>query len=135
MSPGSRRSSVRGRLTVALLLAAHGVASARAVASPPEPDLQVLALEKLRKDPQHAVSVAFEEGIPRHVAAKIVLSPQSFADPVSRALAFLDTYRDLYRLESPRADLYLRRMVSDEWGHHVFFGQHRDGIPLFGAEL
>jgi Zn-dependent metalloprotease len=127
-------SAASRRLALALVLAA-GVAAGHAQEPPPGQDPQVLALEKLRRDSQRAVSVSFAAGIPRHVAAKVAVPSQSFPEPVSRALAFLDAYRDLYRLESPRAELYLRRLVSDGGGHHVFFGQHREGIPVFGAEL
>ena len=56
-------------------------------------------------------------------------------DPVIRALDFLEKYRDLYLLWDPRSQLFLDHIVRNELGQHVFFGQRRDEVPVFAAEI
>ncbi|KAA3662926.1 MAG: hypothetical protein DWQ04_12075 [Chloroflexi bacterium] len=61
-------------------------------------------------------------------------------DPVAQALLFLDSYSDLYQLENPSQQLFLDRLKGGENGviapmFHVFFGQHKDNVPVFGSAL
>jgi hypothetical protein len=69
------------------------------------------------------------------VGVEVPLPTSPPGDPVAQALDFLERYRDLYRLQSPRTRLYLTRVFTDATGAHVFFGQHQDGVPVYPAEI
>jgi Zn-dependent metalloprotease len=101
----------------------------------PPLDLQAIAQAALEQASLEPLEQAFERGIPIAVHGRIPVDPQ-LSDPVGRAFDFLATYGGLYRLPSPPAELFLRRIYgSADARHHLFFGQHSDGIPVFGAEL
>lgn len=52
------------------------------------------------------------------------------------ALAFLDAYKELFRLKSPHAELVVKSSATDELGlTHVRFEQAFQGIPIWGAEI
>jgi thermolysin len=70
--------------------------------------------------------------MPVSVSASVEVSG---ADAVERALAYLETYRELYRLNDPRSELHLVRFRQEGGRDHVFFGQHYGGTAVFGAEL
>ena len=99
-------------------------------------DPQVEALRQLEANSQRPPYIHFDGGIPRFVAVQVPVPDTLPNDPVVRTVDFLERYKDLYRLADPRFQLYLNRIVSDDRdGQHLFFGQHRDGIPVFAAEL
>ena len=99
-------------------------------------DPQVEALRQLEANSQRPPYIHFDGGIPRFVAVQVPVLDTLPNDPVVRTVDFLERYKDLYRLADPRFQLYLNRIVSDDRdGQHLFFGQHRDGIPVFAAEL
>ncbi|MDH4136460.1 MAG: M4 family metallopeptidase, partial [Anaerolineae bacterium] len=99
-------------------------------------DPQVEALRQLETNSQRPPYIHFDGGIPRFVAVQVPLPDTLPNDPVVRAVDFLERYKGLYRLADPRFQLYLNRIGSDDRdGQHLFFGQHRDGIPVFAAEL
>ena len=103
---------------------------------PPPPDPQVEALRRLEQDSQQPPYVRFENGLPVFVGAVVPVPDNLSDDPRVQALDFLERYRDLYRLSSPSADLYLRRITRDvNGGRHLFFGQQQNGVPVFAAEL
>jgi Zn-dependent metalloprotease len=63
---------------------------------------------------------------------------------VVHALDFLETYRDLYRLQDPASELFLDRIRRDAEGHaggvagdlrHMVFSQRHRDIPVFGGQL
>ena len=108
--------------------------------------LQMQALQRLRTDSSAAPRIRMERGVPRYVQVRVPVSSAFPNDPVAQALDFLDRYRDLYRLAAPFTNLYLKRIASDplvsigggnpDPGQRlVFFGQQRDGIPVWGASL
>jgi Zn-dependent metalloprotease len=99
-------------------------------------DPQVEALRQLETNSQRPPYIHFDGGIPRFVAVQVAVPDTLPNDPVVRAVDFLERYKGLYRLADPRFHLYLNRITSDDReGQHLFFGQHRDGIPVFAAEL
>jgi len=98
-------------------------------------DPQVDALRLLEEESQMPPDIRFEEGLPRFVDVRVPLPSTLPADPVVRALYFVERYRDLYHLDAPYSHLYLKRIVTDETGRHLFFGQHEDGTAVFAAEL
>jgi Zn-dependent metalloprotease len=98
-------------------------------------DPQAIALDKLRAQSEQPPKIHFEADIPRFVSLQVPMPKDAPDDPVARALDFLERYRDFYRIQNPRAQLYLERSVANETGQHIFFGQRRDDIPVFGAQL
>jgi len=99
------------------------------------PDPQVAALLRLRNDSLRVPELRVERGIPQFIGVEVPVPAGLADDPVVQALDFLDRYRDLYRLTSPRAQLYLKRIFKNRTGEHVFFGQHIEGIPVHAGEL
>ena len=98
-------------------------------------DIQAVALNQLGEDSRQPLKIHFEDGIPTFVSVDVPMPSDSPDDPVVRALNFLEKYRDLYLLQDPRSQFFLERIVTNELGQHLFFGQRRDEIPVFGAEL
>jgi Zn-dependent metalloprotease len=110
------------------------VAGAAAVSGAQEADPQGAALARLREESRRPVKIQFESGVPTFASFEV--RDEAAADPVARALAFLDRYRELYGLRSPAAEtLYLERMTTSESGQHLFFGQRREAVPVFASQL
>jgi len=101
----------------------------------PTPAPGVEALLLLRQESLVPPDIRIEDGIPRFVGVRVPVPEGLPDDPVVRALDYLERYRELYRLDDPRSQLYLKRMGTEEHGEHVFFGQQQDGIPVYAAEL
>ena len=99
------------------------------------PDAQVEALRRLRTDSRLFPALRVVRGIVRSVGVGVPVPGGLPDDPVLQALDFLERYRDLYRLTSPRSQLYLKRIFKNRTGEHVFFGQHENGTPIHAAEL
>ncbi|MBP1688259.1 MAG: cartilage oligomeric matrix protein, partial [Deltaproteobacteria bacterium] len=99
------------------------------------PDPQVAALLRLRRDSLRVPELRVERGIPHFIGVDVPVPAGLPDDPVVQALDFLERYRDLYRLTSPRAQLHLKRIFKNRTGEHVFFGQHVEGTPVHAAEL
>lgn len=110
--------------------------------------LQVDALQRLETASLTPLQIRVEGGIPRFVDARVPIPTTLPDDPVVRALDFVDRYSDLYRLEEPTRSLFLKRIASDPLtaagggtpdpsgrGWHLFFGQQRDGVPVYAATL
>lgn len=95
-------------------------------------DPQQVALERLRADSSEPLEVRIVGTVPRWVRGRVSVDVGE-SGPVAQAIAFLEAYRDLYMLPDPQADLYVRRVSAD--GRQVFFGQHRNGVPVASAEL
>jgi len=120
----SREGANRPRLVVECQLPAE---------TPPP---QVEALGRLEKDSQRPPSIRFENGLPVFVTVQVPVPDNLPDDPVVQALDFLDRYKGLYRLSSPRTDLYLRRITQDaNGGRHLFFGRQRNGVAVFASDL
>ncbi len=106
-----------------------------------ELDPQAKALVALRQSSLRPAEVRFDAGLPVFVDAEVPVPAGFPADPVLRALDFLERHRDLFRLADPRAELVLVRIAGDEiGGQHVVFGQVAPQavgprVPVFGAQL
>src|SRR5258705_9859017 len=98
-------------------------------------DRQGAALAKLRAVSRVPVQIEFVSGSPRFVSALVQGPGQNADDPVARAFAYLETYRDLYGFREPRTQLFLKRIVTDTTGQHVFFGERKGEVEVFAAEL
>ncbi len=117
-------------VATALIVAGACAPGARA-AEEGIPDPRAGALEALRKESAVPPQVRFEGGIVRFAQLQV---PAEDKDPERAAVAFLASHRELYGIEDPDS-LYVRRVVRDESGDHVFLGQRRDDVRVLDAEL
>jgi len=95
------------------------------------PDPRAPALEALRKESAVPPQVRFESGILRFAQIQV---PAEDKDPERAAAAFVGAHHDLYGIEDTEA-FYVRRVIRDESGDHVFLGQRRDDVRVLDAEL
>jgi Zn-dependent metalloprotease len=95
------------------------------------PDPRAPALEALRKESAVPPQVRFESGILRFAQIQV---PVEDKDPERAAAAFVAAHRDLYGIEDSDS-FYVRRVLRDESGDHVFLGQRRDDVRVLDAEL
>jgi hypothetical protein len=94
------------------------------------------ALRQLREDSLEPPSIRSDNSIPRVVSVQVPIPCAMPEDPVIRALWFVTRYRDMYGLDYPSSQLYLKRIRSDDRdGQHLFFGQRQGDIPVFAGEL
>ncbi len=99
------------------------------------PDPLTAALRRIAEASRRPPYIRFDRGIPVFVGVDVPAGGPVIDNPVARVLDFLDRFRDLYRLDNPRLQLYLKRVSSDAVGQNLTFGQHRDGVPVFAAGL
>ena len=99
------------------------------------PDDQVISYWDLQADSVADVKARIQRGIPTHVEAVVPTPGEVPDDPVIRSVDFLDRYRPFYRLPDPANELYLNRIERDGDDWHLFYGQHLEGIPVYGAEI
>ena len=119
------------RFAVLLAVAAvaiPGVARAGDATTP----AQAEALERLQAASSTPVSAEFADGAPRFVSATV---PVDGASATERALAYLDAFRDLYGLSSPREQLQVVRQAGEGDETSIFFGQSVRGVPVEDAQL
>jgi Zn-dependent metalloprotease len=123
------------RLTwiVATTLIIAGAFASGARAEEGIPDARAQALEALRKESAVPPQVRFEGGIVRFAQIQIQVPVQD-KDPERAAAAFLADHRELYGIEDTDS-FYVRRVIRDESGDHVFLGQRRDDVRVLDAEL
>ena len=93
------------------------------------------ALERLVASSAKEASVCYAGGVPCFVEVSVPIPDPSGGEPVLGALSFFDSYRDFYRFEEPASQLFLERFVPDADGDHLFFGQQKNGVIVFGASL
>ena len=101
---------------------------------PPRPDPQIIGLNALREMSRTRPHVRIERGIPRFVTARVPIPATLPNDPVVQALDYLKRNRQFYRFIDPLAELYPTRISSGQ-ARHLFFGQHKNGVPVYGARL
>ncbi|MDX2200209.1 MAG: M4 family metallopeptidase [Phycisphaerae bacterium] len=94
-----------------------------------------VALNALLRASSTKAEICFDKQVPCFVDANVPLPDPAGGEPVLGALSFFDAYKDLYRFEEPGSQLFLIRATTDADGDHLFFGQQRDGIVVYGAEL
>ncbi len=117
-------------VTAALIVAGAHASGARADGEG-IPDPRAPALENLRKESAVPPEVRFQGGILRFARIQV---PVQDKDPGRAAAAFVSAHRDLYGIEDADA-FYVRRVIRDESGDHVFLGQRRDDVRVLDAEL
>lgn len=126
------------KVFLVLLLATGSVRPAPVGAqatAPADPEAaQMASLDALREASRTPVEVRIANGFPRDVLARVAVAG---TDPTTRALGYLQTYKDLYRWTSPRLGLGVRRIVDNRrlGLASVVLYQTYDGVPVHGAEL
>jgi Zn-dependent metalloprotease len=133
--PGSLIAVILLVAAIALIAGIYTGVRAHGQPEPSAGDPQAVALEKLRGESKQPLKVRFEAGIPRFVSVRAPVPAGVPDDPVIRALDFLERNRDLYRIQDPASQLYLERSVINESGQHLFFGQRRHDVAVFGSQL
>lgn len=116
-----------------LAKAAIGFAFAfSAVPSAAADDAEPAALQALREASTEPVTVQFDQGVPRFVRARVAVEG---ADAGDRAYAYLERFRDLYRLQEPRDELRVVEVGSGEGEQHVVLAQYQGEVPVDGAQI
>ncbi len=97
-------------------------------------DQQISALDALKSASLTPVDAWIEDGIPTSIRMQVPIGAAG-DDPVAGALAFLNTYRALYKLGDPRTTLFLDRVSMDAGISAMTFGQKVGAVPFRGGEL
>jgi Zn-dependent metalloprotease len=79
--------------------------------------------------------LSFSGGIPKFAEFTIPYKSLVKEDPVNNALAFINDFYKLYRIENPSTQLFLQRLNEADGFTNVFFGQKIKNIPVFAAQL
>jgi Zn-dependent metalloprotease len=118
--------------SVAFVAATFFTVAVPATAGASEPESQAAALERLRGESSEPVTVDLEGGTVSFLRARVDVEG---SDPAGRALDFLERYRTLYGLDSPREQLAVVRQVDGEGSEVVFFQQQSGERSILGAQL
>ena len=101
---------------------------------------QMSGIEALEEESQRELEIRFGEApgpfaeVPHSARFEVPLA-EPYGDAASNGWAFLERFKDLYRLGSPMHQLYVQRVSRGPTTSHVFFGQQFHGRPVFGAWL
>jgi bacillolysin len=103
----------------------------------PTPE-QTAALEALEEESRSSWQASFDStsGALRHLEGRLerALGPGESAG--ARALSFLSSHKQLFRMTAPEAELHVKRERDDALGmHHVRFAQLVGGIPVSGVDV
>ena len=85
----------------------------------------VTGMRRLQRDSLTPPVLRFNRGVLTSMEGLVPPRPGVASDGVARAVDFLATYRDLYRLSDPVNGLFLQRRQTDGIGQHLYFGQKR----------
>jgi len=96
-----------------------------------EDNPQAQTLQQLSADSTRSLEIDFEYGFPQSMIGSV---PASGEDAVALARHFLETYADLYQLNSEDIALQVRRVNRESQTDVVFYQTYRD-IPVYAAEL
>lgn len=97
-------------------------------------DQQISRLDELKAASLLPVDAWIEDGIPTSVHMEVPIGAAA-DDPVAGALAFLDAYRDLYKLGDPGTTLFLDRISTNRGISSITFGQKVGSVPFVGGEI
>jgi hypothetical protein len=92
---------------------------------------QVAAMRLLEDASEISLEISFENGFPVSVIGSI---PAGEGDAVTQALNFLNTYADLFHLDSPDLVLRLLRVNEGDQTHVSFYQTYQD-IPVYAAQM
>ncbi|MBW2190583.1 MAG: hypothetical protein JRG93_13515, partial [Deltaproteobacteria bacterium] len=100
----------------------------------PELSPELQAMDALQDASRSRLRIEFGRERPRFIAMRVPVDPD--AEPIERALAFLDEYKALYGLEDPWAQLFPQDVNRSEEGDvHVRLAQRGNGLPVYGAAI
>lgn len=99
------------------------------------PHPQNTAYARLRQESTTPPTAYFNGGLPTTLQMQWPSPTNGPADPLPRALDFLDRFRDVYRLTNPRDQLVPRRRTTSATGRHLIFEQIHEGMPVAGTQL
>ncbi len=99
----------------------------------PKQGAQIAGLARLVADSAENPHIFYNDTTPAFVTLDIPVSPNFPDDPVAQALNFVSSYSDFYGVES--ADLFLQKWEKEQGNDHLYFAQHRNGVPLYGSAL
>ena len=92
-------------------------------------------MEILRSESTGAVELTPGRGTPRAIL-DIGFPSQTSGNAVERSFSFLDRFKNLFRLESPKNTLVPTSSRTDQYGvTHVQFEQHVGGFPVVDTSL
>ncbi len=97
-------------------------------------DPQLQGLRRLEANSTIPVRARFRNGIPAYIHARVPTGGTP-ADPLGQARAFLDAYKDLYRLIDATTQFRLERRTVEPGESHLALQQMHSGVPVYGAEL
>lgn len=132
---GDSARPVRGVLLVGVLVVACVTGCGTVDPVPGEPSRGGKAIDAIAGASSFKPVITIEHGLPTSVEVDVPVSNFNANDPAASAISFLEQFKDLYRLEDPASQLFVKRYFEDESGEHLFFGQQRDGVVVSGAEL
>ena len=101
--------------------------------APPHP--QNTAYLRLRNESVTSPVGYFHGGLPTTLQMQWPIPTNAPADPLLRALNFLERFRAVYRLTDPRGQLVPRRRTTSATGRHLIFEQIHEGLPVVGSQL
>jgi Thermolysin metallopeptidase, catalytic domain len=84
---------------------------------------------------QFTPRIQWQHGQPRNVFVDVSVPASVPADPVARALWFLDAHSGVYGFADVANDLFLRRTEVRGDTAHVFFGQLLGGREVFASDV
>ncbi len=97
-------------------------------------DPQVQGLRRLQANSTETVRARFRNGVPRFVHARVPTGGTA-SDPLSQARAYLNAYKDLYRITDATSQFRLEGHSADRYGSHLAFQQVHNGVPVFGSDV
>jgi len=93
------------------------------------------SIAALRQASRVPVELDFDGRLPISIRCDVPVSPDLPFSGVDRAFDFIGRVAGLMTFTHPEEELFLTRSRSDALGRDIFFGQHFDGIPVYGADL
>lgn len=101
----------------------------------PQTKTQSKALEVLKKiDPQLEITWSKNRLTPNRLRGRLTKPAEGKAEAI--ALQFLKENKNLFPLESPEEELFLKNITSDRGGsQHIRYQQIFKKLPIFGSEL
>jgi Zn-dependent metalloprotease len=99
--------------------------------NPLETDPQVVSLRALEAASAIPLDLTWRNGFPGAILTRV---PVGGGSPEERARSFVRSFKDLLRVQSPDAELVLKR-VTQEGLDDVRLVQNYHGLPVYGAEI
>ncbi len=131
---------IRWSILAAIVALGAGIGSTAQAPNPPTKDRSAAAvLAEIERTSDGALEVLWDETLnaPRFLAGNLSAAVTAKdGNPEAIARAFFSTYRDLYGLRDPDAELRVRSSQTDELNiTHIRFDQYYQGVPVWGGQL